>query len=276
MELTLQTETVQALQSLLVSWCVKVVLALLVFFVGRWVARRVVNLAVRCMQVREVDVTLIRFLEGVLYYALLISVILAAVGQLGVKTSSFLAVLGAASLAVGLALKDSLANFSSGVMLILFRPFRVGDTVEIAGEAGVVQAISVFSTILHTPGNERKIIPNGAISNATITNITANPTRRINIIVGISYDDDLRQAKELLEQILREDGRIHPTPVPLVAVFALGAYSVDLVVRGWVDTPLYWEVLFSLNEKIKLNFDENSISLPYPQQDIHLFQAEKR
>ena len=244
----------------------------MVFLVGKWVARKVTNVLVRFLENRKLDITLVGFLEGIVYYALFVTVIIAAVGQLGVKTTSFLAILGAASLAVGLALKDSLANFSSGVMLILFHPFKVGDVVTVGGETGKVIQIHVFNTILTTGDNQRKIIPNGSISNSTITNITANPTRRIDLVVGISYDDDIRKAKETLEEILAADSRILPSPAPFVAVSELAESSVNLVVRPWVATESYWDVYFALTEKIKLTFDERGISFPFPQRDIHLFK----
>jgi small conductance mechanosensitive channel len=273
MNFAIDPEMIKSLQPVVLAYAGKGFVALLIFLIGKWIARRITNVLIRLMKSRDVDVTLIKFLEGIIYYALLASVVIAAAGQLGIKTTSFLAVLGAASLAIGLALKDSLSNFSSGVMLILFRPFRVGDWVTIGGETGKVEAISVFSTILNTGDNQKKIIPNGAISNATITNITANPTRRVDLVVGIGYDDDIRKAKETLETILAADSRIHKDPAPTVAVSALGASSVDLVVRPWVDTADYWDVFFSLNETIKLTFDEKGISFPFPQQDVHLIQS---
>lgn len=273
MNFTIDPEMIKNLQPLIISWGGKGFAALLIFLVGKWIARWITNILIRLMKSRSVDQTLIKFLEGIIYYALLASVIIAAAGQLGIKTTSFLAVLGAASLAIGLALKDSLANFSSGVMLILFRPFQVGDVVTIGGETGKVEAISVFSTILNTGDNQKKIIPNGAISNATITNITANPTRRVDLVVGIGYDDDIRKAKDTLENILTSEERILQDPAPTVAVSNLGASSVDLVVRPWVNTEDYWDVYFSLTEKIKLTFDKEGISFPFPQQDVHLFKS---
>lgn len=273
MNFAIDPEMIQSLQPVVLTYAGKGFVALLIFLIGKWIARWITNILVRLMKSRDVDVTLIKFLEGIIYYALLASVIIAAAGQLGIKTTSFLAVLGAASLAIGLALKDSLSNFSSGMMLILFRPFRVGDVVTIGGETGTVEAISVFSTILNTGDNQKKIIPNGAISNATITNITANPTRRVDLVVGIGYDDDIRNAKETLEAILAADSRIHKEPAPVVAVSALGASSVELVVRPWVDTADYWAVFFSLNETIKLTFDEKGISFPFPQRDVHLIKS---
>lgn len=258
------------LQDLAMTWGLKFIAAFLVFFIGKWLARKVSRVIVRILESRKIDITLIHFLEGIIYYALFVSAILAAAGQLGIKTTSFLAILGAASLAVGLALKDSLANFSSGVMLILFRPFLVGDFVTVGGETGKVEKITVFNTILSTGDNQRKIIPNGAIANSTITNITANPTRRIELIVGIGYDDDLRVAKDVIWEIINDEPRILKEPKPLVAVAELADSSVNLVLRPWTATSDYWDVYYALVEKIKLTFDEKGISIPYPQRDVHL------
>jgi len=272
MDLNIDLEMVKSLQPLLITYSWKIISALLVFLIGKWIARKITKILVRLLESRQIDITLIGFLEGILYYALFITVLIAAAGQLGIKTTSFLAILGAASLAVGLALKDSLANFSSGVMLILFRPFKVGDVVTVGGETGKVEQISVFSTILNTPDNQRKIIPNGSIANSTITNITANPTRRIDLVVGIGYDDDIRKAKVTLEEILAADSRVLRDPAPFVAVSELGDSSVNLVVRPWVAKENYWDVYCALTETIKITFDEQGISFPYPQRDVHLFQ----
>ena len=273
MDMNFDMEMLKSLQPMLIANGTKIIAALLVFIIGKWLARKITNVLVKLMESRKIDVTLIGFLEGIVYYALFATVLIAAAGQLGIKTTSFLAILGAASLAVGLALKDSLANFSSGVMLILFRPFKVGDVVTVGGETGTIEQIHVFSTILKTGDNQRKIIPNGSISNSTITNITANPTRRVDLVIGIGYDDDIRKAKETLLEILAADSRILPTPAPFVAVSELAESSVNLVVRPWVNTGDYWAVYFDLTEKIKITFDERGISFPYPQRDVHLFQS---
>lgn len=263
----------EKIQPLILVYGWKFIAALFIFVIGKWLSRKITNVFIKLLKSRKVDKTLVRFLEGIVYYALLVSVLIAAAGQLGIKTTSFLAILGAASLAIGLALKDSLANFSSGIMLILFRPFQVGDFVVIGGESGTVQAISIFSTILNTGDNQKKIIPNGSISNATITNVTANPTRRIDLVIGIGYDDDIRKAKETLQEIVAGEERVLPAPAPLIAVSELAASSVNLVVRPWVKTEDYWAVYFALTEKIKLTFDEKNISFPYPQQDVHMHQV---
>jgi small conductance mechanosensitive channel len=266
-------EMVKSLQPIVLGYAGKFVVALLVFLIGKWIAHKITKVMVGMLDSRGVDVTLTRFLQGIVYYALLAAVIVAAAGQLGIKTTSFLAILGAAGLAIGLALKDSLANFSSGVMLILFRPFSVGDFVTVAGESGTIEQISVFSTIMNTADNKRKILPNGIITNSPITNITANPTRRIDLVIGIGYDDDIRKAKQTLEEIVASDSRVLNDPAPTIAVSELGDSSVNLVVRPWVKTEEYWSVCFDLTEKIKLTFDEKNISIPYPQQVVHMHQA---
>lgn len=259
-------------QPFVVTYGLKIITALLVFIIGKWLVHKITKIVMRLMSQRGVDKTLSHFLEGIIYYALLVTVLIAAAGQLGIETTSFIAIFGAASLAVGLALKDSLSNFSSGVMLILFRPFSVGDVVTVCGETGKVEVISVFNTILNTGDNQRKIIPNGAISNSTITNITANPTRRIDLVIGISYDDDIRLAKQTLEDLVAGQDGVFKTPAPTIAVSELGTSSVNIVVRPWVATDDYWTVYFELLEKIKITFDEKGISFPYPQKDVHLYR----
>jgi small conductance mechanosensitive channel len=217
-----------------------------------------------------VDVTLLSFLENIIYYTLIIIVIIAALGQLGINTTSFLTIVGAAGLAIGLALKDSLSNFASGVMLILFRPFGVGDAVTAGGVSGSVVAISLFNTTLNTPDNQRIIVPNSSITGNVITNVTANDTRRVDLVIGVGYDDDIKKAKEVLTKIIQEEPRVLDTPKPLIAVSELADSSVNFVVRPWVKTSDYWAVYFDLTEKIKLTFDEQGISIPYPQQDVHI------
>lgn len=266
---------VQTIQTYAVTYGIKIITALIIFIVGKWLARKITNIFAKIMEKQNVDETLIKFLSNISYYLILTAVLVAVAGQLGINTASFLTIIGAASLAIALALKDSLSNFSSGVMLILFRPFRVGDVVQVSGETGKVDEISVFNTILNTADNQRKIIPNSSILSSTITNITANDTRRVDMVVGIGYDDDIRKAKETLEEIVGADGRVLGDPAPTIAVAELGDSSVNLVVRPWVKTEDYWDVLFDLTEKIKLTFDERSISFPYPQQDVHMYSMEE-
>ena len=199
----------------------------------------------------------------------MIVVILTALSELGVETTSFLAILGAAGLAIGLALKDSLGNFASGVMIILFKPFKVGDVVNAAGVTGSVSEVGIFNSIFITPDNQKIIIPNGAITAGTITNINAEPTRRVDLVVGIGYDDDIKKAKEVLNQLVTSDERVLQEKGITIAVSELADSSVNFVVRAWVNTPDYWGVKFDLTENIKLTFDKEGISIPYPQQDVH-------
>ena len=259
---------------LAIQWGMKIVAAGLVFLLGKWVAARIANFIVMLMERQGVDETLTRFLKNIIYWALMAAVIVAAAGQLGINTASFLTIIGAAGLAVGLALKDSLANFASGVLLILFRPFKVGDAVEVAGVSGVVQEITIVATVLHTFDNQLVIIPNSKISNDTIKNINANSTRRIDLTVGISYDDDIKKAHQLLETIVAQDERILAEPAATIAVAELGDSSVNFVVRPWVNTQEYWSVRFDLIKTIKLRCDEAGISIPYPQRDVYVHQVE--
>lgn len=268
----MDTIDVTMIADLAVVWGAKIIAAGLVFLVGKWIASRIAKLVVSLMEKQAIDVTLTRFLRNIIYYALMAAVIVAAAGQLGINTASFLTIIGAAGLAIGLALKDSLANFASGVLLILFRPFKVGDFVQIAGESGSVQEITIFNTILHTPDNQLKIIPNGKISNDTITNVNANSTRRVDLVFGISYDDDIKAAHQLLKETVAEDDRVLTEPKTTIAVSELADSSVNFVVRPWVNTADYWDVRFHLTEKVKLRFDEAGISIPYPQQDVYLHQ----
>jgi small conductance mechanosensitive channel len=245
-------------------------MALLIFIIGKWIVNKVVELFGKLLRkVKGMDETLIKFLENIVYYALMIVVLLTALGKLGVETTSFLAILGAAGLAIGLALKDSLGNFASGVMIILFKPFKVGDAVTAAGVTGSVSEVGIFNSVFITPDNQKIIIPNGAITSGSITNINANDTRRVDLIVGIGYEDDIKKTKEVLNDIISTHEKILLDKGTTVAVSELADSSVNFVVRAWVKTPDYWDVKFSLTETIKLRFDEEGISIPYPQQDVH-------
>ncbi len=256
----------------LIPWGVQMALALAVFALGRWLARLITHISRKLMRKTGMDEMLIRFLGNLLHTLLLAVVVIAALDQLGVNTTSLLAVLGAAGLAVGLALKDSLANFASGVMLIIFRPFKVGDFIDAAGVSGVVETVGIFNTVMRTGDNREIIIPNSQIYGGTITNVSARPTRRIDLVIGIGYEDDLKKAKALLEEILAQDDRILAEPAPAVALGELADSSVNFNVRPWVNSADYWPVRADLLEKIKLTFDEQGISIPYPQQDVHLYQ----
>ena len=247
--------------------------AIAVYVVGKWAAGILTRLLRKVFDRANVDETLSRFLTNIARYALLTFVILMALDRLGVDTKSMAAIMAAAGLAVGLALQDSLANFASGVMIILFTPFRVGDFIEAAGTSGVVEEISIFSTLMRTGDNKQIIVPNGAIIGGTIVNYSAKTTRRIDMVVGCGYDDDLRAVKAFLTALVETDERILKDPAPVIAVSELGDSSVNFVVRPWVNTEDYWAVLWDLNERVKLGFDERGFSIPFPTQDIHLHQA---
>jgi small conductance mechanosensitive channel len=245
-------------------------IAIVVF--GRWLVQWVAILIRKALTKSGMDLTLIHFLEKVVFYTLLIAIFIAAADQVGIKTTSFLAILGAAGLAVGLALKDSLSNFASGVMLILFTPFKVGDAVTAGGVSGSVVRIDLFYTIINTWDNQKVIVPNSKITSDNITNINANPTRRIDLTIGIGYDDDVDEAKSILQQLVQEDPRILADPKPQIALAEFGDSSINIVVRPWVATHEYWNVRFDLLDRIKQVFDERNITIPYPQRDIHLYQ----
>ncbi len=254
----------------LIPWGINILLALTIFAVGRWVVGLILNLVDRLLGRAKVDPMLIRFVRSILHTVLLLFVVIAALDQLGVDTTSFIALIGAAGLAIAMSLQGLLQNFAAGVLLIIFRPFQVGDFVEAGGVSGTVEEIGVFTTRMRTDDNREILVPNGAIYGGTITNYSARDTRRIDLVFGIGYDDDLKKAKGLIEEILASDERILKDPAPLVAVGELADSSVNLVVRPWVKREDYWSVLFDLNERIKLAFDDAGISIPYPQMDVHL------
>jgi len=252
-----------------------IVIALIIFFIGKMVAKKIAGLIRAVLGKSSVDETLCTFLRNIVYYALLASVAVMALGQAGINVTSFLAILGAAGLAIGLALKDSLSNFASGVMLIMLKFFAKGDYVTVAGSSGTVTAINIFNTVLTSPDNKVITIPNSAVLSGTIVNVTANDTRRVDLVMGIGYDDDLLKAKQLLEKILSEDPRVLADPAPQVKVLELADSSVNFIVRPWCKTEDYWGLYYAVTEKVKLVFDQEGISIPYPQTDVHLFKADK-
>ncbi|MEN8211586.1 MAG: mechanosensitive ion channel domain-containing protein [Thermodesulfobacteriota bacterium] len=259
----------------LTTYSIKIVAAILIFIIGKWICRKVTNLLTKIMEKNDVDATLTKFLGSIVYYTLLIVVMIAVAGQLGINTTSFLTIVGAAGLAIGLALKDSLSNFASGVMLILFRPIKIGDFVDVGGVTGNVQSIDIFNTTIHSSDNQKHIVPNASITSGVITNVTANDTRRVDLVIGIGYDDDIGKAKGILEAIIKKEERVLEDPAANIAVSELADSSVNFVVRPWVKTSDYWDVYFALTEEIKVTFDKEGISIPYPQQDVHLFSEQK-
>jgi len=266
------------LSEYIIPWSINIGLALAIFIIGRWLAGILTRFAGGLLEKAGTDSMLVGFVTSILNAVLLLFVVIAALDQLGVDTTSFIALIGAAGLAVGLAvglaLQGSLQNFASGVMLIIFRPFKVGDFIEAGGVSGTVQEIGIFATTLKTGDNRIIIVPNGAIYNGTIVNNSARDTRRIDMVFGIGYDDDIRKAKEILQSILAADERILKDPAPLVAVAELADSSVNFNVRPWVNSGDYWSVLYGVTEKVKLAFDEAGISIPYPQMDVHVSKTE--
>ncbi len=247
-----------------------VVYALIVLIAGFIAAKAIRGLVRRALGRTRLDATLIPFVTGLVYYALLVFVVLAVLGRFGIQTASFIAVLGAAGFAVGLAMQGTLSNFASGVMLLTFRPFRVDDVIEAAGEVGKVIEIGMFSTTLHTPDNIKIIVPNSAIFGSTIKNITANDTRRNDMSIGISYDDDIGKAIEVINGVLKADARVLKDPAPVVAVSELADSSVNFAVRPWCTKEDYWGLRFDLNRRFKEELEAAGCSIPYPQSDVHL------
>jgi small conductance mechanosensitive channel len=247
--------------------------AVAIFVVGRWFAKWLAGLSEKAMTRMEIDPTLIGFVRKLVYVMLLTFVVMAAIAQLGIQTTSFIAVLGAAGFAIGLALQGSLANFAAGVLLIIFRPFKVGDFVEAAGISGVVEALQIFTTTLRTGDNKTIIVPNGQIGSGIIINYSTKDTRRVDLTFGVGYGDDLDHVRNVIEQVLDEDDRILDDPSYTIAVSELADSSVNFAVRPWVRSGDYWPVFFALNEAIKKRFDKEGISIPYPQQDVYIHQV---
>jgi len=263
------------IESLLIPWGIRIAVALAIFIVGRWVAMWLTGVMRKMMTKGKLDEMLVNFIGNLVYTVLMLAVVMAALDHLGIQTTSLLAVFGAAGLAVGLALKDSLSNFSSGVMIILFRPFKVGDFIEAGGATGVVEEVRMFAIMLRTGDNRQIIVPNGQIYGSMIINYSAKATRRIDLVFGIGYDDDIAKAKQIMEDIMKEDPRILADPAPAIALGELGDSSVNFNVRPWVNSGDYWPVRSDLLEKVKLAFDANGISIPYPQRDVHMHEAAK-
>lgn len=270
----LSVNSQQLIDTYLLPWGSKILLALLIFIVGRMVARLVARGVSKALTTARLDPILVNFAGAVVNTALLVLVIVFALSQLGLDTTSLVALVGAAGLAVGLALKDSLAHFAAGVMLIVFRPFKLGDYVEVGGVAGSVDKISIFSTRLKTPDNKVVTVPNGNIFGNTMTNYSEESTRRIDLVVGISYDSDLLKAKSLLDEIVGKHDKVLKDPAYRIAVSELADSSVNFIVRPWVNAADYWDVRFELLETIKLRFDAEGIEIPFPQMALHINKPE--
>ncbi len=266
-------QTIEWVQAHGLEFALNVVAALAIFIVGRLVIRFIIAGMRRAMRRSEVDVTLETFICNLVRIALLVIVVIMAIGQLGVQTTSFIAIFGAAGLAVGLALQGSLSNFAAGVLIVMFRPYKIGDYIEAAGIAGTVEQVQILTTILKTPDNKQVIVPNGQVMGSIITNYSANDTRRVDLVVGVSYSDDLDKVRRTLEELIAADDRILDEPACTIAVSELADNSVNFICRPWVNTADYWAVHFGLTEAIKKRFDEDGISFPFPQRDVHLYKA---
>lgn len=264
-----KTQVLKFLEIHVAPWSLKIAVALIIFFIGQFIASLISSAIGKLLAHTKLDRILIEFLRSVVRALLLVVVLVAALDQLGVNTNSLIAMLGAAGLAVGLALQSSLQNFAAGFMLLIFRPFKAGDFVETAGTSGMIESIGIFSTKLYTGDNKEVIIPNGAIYSSNIVNYSSRKTRRLDMNFLVSYGDDIRLAKDIILQVVTSEPRVLTDPAPQVAVGELATTGVNFVVRPWTNAEDYWDVRFSLNEKIKLAFDEHKITIPYPNMDMN-------
>lgn len=263
-----------SLPAMLSTYGLKIVTALLIIVIGRWIAGFIRRGITKAMTRKQMDLTIISFTSTVAYALLFAFVIVASLGQLGVETSSIVAILGASALAIGLALQGSLSNLAAGVLLMVTRPFKAGDYVEAGGQAGSVEAISLLNTTLKSIDNKKIIVPNSSILSSPIINYTAEQIRRVDLKVGVSYKSDLRKVREVLMDEIQKNENVLKDPVPMVGVLEMASSSVNLVVRPWVKTADYWDVYYALTENIKLRLDSEGIEIPFPQTDVHLFKAD--
>ncbi len=258
---------------MLMTYGPKLILAVVVLFVGLWLVNRIVRLIGKGMERSNAEPTLAKFLGSLVSVGLKALLLISVASMIGIETTSFIAILGAAGLAVGLALQGTLANFAGGALILLFRPFKVGDFIEAQGVSGTVSAIHIFNTVLKTGDNKVIIVPNGSISNGIITNFSTEGTRRVDFVFGIGYGDDIGKAKAIIERLVTEDSRTLADPAHQIVVSSLGDSSVNITVRVWVNSADYWGMYFGLTEKVKITFDNEGISIPFPQRDVHVHQV---
>ncbi len=262
---------IEMANDLIVVYGLKLVTAVIVLIIGLWIIRMIKNGMGKVLLKRKIDQSLTPYVLSLLSTSLKALLIISVMSMMGVEMTSFIAILGAAGLAVGLALSGTLQNFAGGVMILIFKPFKVGDFVTMAGHSGTVKEIQIFNTILKTPDNKTIIIPNNEISGASIINFSTEPTRRVDMTFGIGYSDDIDKTRKTLNEIISTDERIIPEPAPFIAVSELADSSVNFVVRVWVNAPDYWGVFFDTQEKVKKTFDEKGIGIPFPQRDVHIY-----
>lgn len=254
-----------------VEYGIPLIKAIATLVIGIWIIKTIRRTVRKGLAKSKIDESLQPFLVSLLYNALLVLLVLTALSTLGVQMTSFVAIIGAAGLAVGLSLQGTLQNFAGGVIILIMRPFKVGDFIEGGGHMGVIKEIQIFNTIMSTGDNKRVIIPNGGLSNASITNYSAEDKRRVDMVFGIGYGDDIKKAKDILVKLCEEDERVLKEPAFRVDVSSLGDSSVNFNVRPWVNTPDYWDVFWGFQEKVKLTFDKEGISIPFPQRDVHIY-----
>ncbi len=248
----------------------KILLAIVVFLVGRWIVRRLNKLLAKILEKRHVEASLSTFVKSLVNITLTLLLIIVVIGVLGIETSSFIALFASAGVAIGMALSGTLQNFAGGVMILLFKPFKVGDTIEAQGQSGTVREIQIFNTILATPDNKIIIIPNGGLSTGLMKNYSREATRRVDWELGIAYGDDYTKARAVIARLLDADGRVLKDPAYFIALTSLGESSVNIVVRAWVNAGDYWGVYFDMNEKVYKTFAEENLNIPFPQLDVHL------
>ncbi len=265
-------EFIQDIPNILGKYGLAIVGAIVMLIIGLWLSKLLTKVVVKVLTKKEIDNTVVQFLASLLKMVLYAVVVLATLDQLGIETTSFIALIGAAGLAIGFALQGSLSNFAAGVMLIVFRPFKAGDFVQTAGESGVVESVQMFITTLKTPDNKTIFIPNSKITGDNITNFSAKPTRRVDMVFGIGYGDDIDKAKKIISDLLENDSRVLKDPATVIVVSELADSSVNITVRPWVNSADYWGLYFDMTEGVKKAFDEQGISIPFPQRDVHLFK----
>lgn len=264
------------MEAMATSWAIGILYAIIILIVGYLAAKTFAGITRSLMERRELDPALASFAANLVNAAVIVFAVIAALNQLGVQTTSLVAIVGAAGLAIGLALKDTLGNFAAGVMILIFRQFRAGDFIEAAGTTGVVENLGIFSTQMKSGDNKTIFVPNGKLVGDNIVNYSMKGTRRLDLVIGVGYDADLSQTKQLLTEILGADERILPEPEPTIGVLELADSSVNFAVRPWVDNADYWGLYFDLLETIKNRFDEAGISIPFPQQDVHMYQVDNK
>lgn len=266
-------KNLENLKTLGLEYGMKIISAIILLIIGLWIIKKLVGLSKKMLEKGNIDVSLQKFLSDLISWSLKALLIISVLSQLGVATTSFVAIIGAAGLAVGLALQGSLANFAGGALIMIFKPFKVGDLIEAQGELGAVKEIQIFVTKLVTPGNKLAIIPNGVLSNGTIKNYTEEGKLRVDLTIGISYDADIKTAKELLEKTLAANPKVLKSPAPAVTVSELADSSVNLAVRPWATPDDYWDVYFGCLEECKIALDNANITIPFPQRDVHMIES---